>query len=212
MALSLKDFNPETVVDAVSAGPAYVSKTLKRALEMGADRAFRIDMGEADVWHPETVAAKMADFTRGCGYDLIITGAMSEDLMQGITGPLIAAQLRLPVVPSVVEAEVSRGGSHLTVTGELEGGVREHGEIKLPALISVQSGLQSPRYPTLTSKLRARKQEINPVPAMNTMSPVPKGTFVFGRPGRRSEVAMIEGSPEEKAKGLLKIFYREGVL
>jgi len=212
MALAMKDNDPAVVVDTVGAGPPSVNRTLKRSLEMGSDRAFRIDVTEVDTWQPERVAAVLGDFTRGCGYDLIMTGAMSEDLMQGITGPLLAAELKLPTAPAVMETVYDKEKSNLLVTCELEGGVREKARMALPALLTVQSGPRNPRYPSLTSKLRARQQEVNLVPGLKKKGPVPPGEYIFEKPEPLGLVSMIEGTPEEKARDLIEIFREAGVL
>ena len=212
MALSLKDEVPSIVVDTVSAAPAAGDGTLKRSLEMGADRAFRIDVGEVDTWHPETIAAALGDFTRGCGYDLVLVGAMSEDLSQGITGPLLGAEINLPVATAAMEARLNEEGSHLDISSELEGGSRIRGRMALPALITVQSGPGNPRYPTLTSKLRARQQEVNLVPGLSNKGPVPRGNFIFEKPEPLGLVTMLEGRAEEKARSLIQILHDAGVL
>lgn len=212
MALTMKDDDPSVVVDTVGAGPPSANPTLKRCLEMGADRSFRIDVTEVDTWHPETVAAVLGDFTRGCGYDLVLSGAMSEDLMQGITGPLLAAELKLPAASGVMGAVPDQEKSNLLITCELEGGVREKARIALPALLTVQSGPRNPRYPSLTSKLWARQQEVNLVPGLKKEGPVPPGEYVFEKTEPLGLVTMIEGTPEEKARHLIGIFQEAGVL
>ena len=212
MALGMKDDDPSVVVDTVAAAPPSAAGTLKRSLEMGADRAFRIDVTEVDTWHPETVAAVLGDFTRGCGYDLVLAGVMSEDLMQGITGPLLAAELKLPAAPAAMEASRDTEKGQLLVTCELEGGVREKARITLPALLTVQSGPRNPRYPSLTSKLRARQQEVNLVPGLKKEGPVPPGEYMFEKSEPLGLVSMIEGTPEEKARQLIEIFREGGVL
>ncbi len=215
LALTLKDSKPETVIDTVCVGPETAAGSLKRSLEMGADRAFRIDSSDADTWHPERVAAALADFTRGCGYDLICTGVMSEDLMQGITGALVAEELGLVTVPAVMDAGLEKNEENrlsLFVTCELEGGRRAEGRCYLPAHISVQSGPRPPRYPSLTNKLRARQQEVNPLPFPGAALSLPSGELIFERPERSALVTMIEGTPDEKARRLFEIFHDEGVL
>jgi len=211
MALALKDTDPEVVLDTVCAAPPRGEGTLKRSLEMGADRAFRIDVKEEDTWHPEIIAALLEDFTRGCDYDLILAGAMSEDVMQGSTGPLLAAALKLPVAPAVMEAAMKEK-EYMTVSSELEGGSRVRGRIRLPALITVQSGPVTPRYPTLTSKLKARQQEVNLLPGLSKEGAVPPGEYVFEKPDFLDLVSMLEGTPEEKAGKLVNILHSAGVL
>jgi len=101
-ALRIRESVPGSVVEAVSVGPARAVAVLRRALAMGADEAFHILREEVEDPLPGDVAAWIAAAVRGRGYDLILTGVMSEDAMHAQTGPVLAEFLGIPCATAVI--------------------------------------------------------------------------------------------------------------
>ena len=100
-ALRIREEIPETRIDVVSVGPERVETVLRRALGMGADHGIHI-LTECDGYlSPFATATWIAAHVRACHYDLILTGIMSGDDMNGQVGPLIAEMLHLPCATSV---------------------------------------------------------------------------------------------------------------
>ena len=212
-------------VDVVSHGPARVARTIRRAWAMGADRGFHLRGDEAEA---AVVAARLAAWARARSYDLVLAGAMSEDAMRGVTGPLLAEFLGLPYATNVV---VVNFGGHDTasrpptcqfvaVEREIEGGFHEALELLLPAALTIQTGTAPPRYPTLANLLRANQTPLMEIDAASlgfgghdTASRPPKLQVVrveLPRPTRAGR--LLEGSPAEKAEQLARLFRERGLL
>ncbi|MEH0018137.1 MAG: hypothetical protein V6Z89_00725 [Desulfobacter sp.] len=163
----------EGVVDVITAGPDHWVDTIYRALGMGADNGIHILTDSGDPHGglvPASVTAGMLSaFVMSRrpdqAYDLIITGVMSQDLMAGQTGPMTAAYLDIPCVTAVVRAEQT--GESLLIRREWEGGYWETLEMGFPALISIQAGQYTPRYPALSHMLKAKDKPLTVIRALS---------------------------------------------
>jgi electron transfer flavoprotein beta subunit len=208
-ALLIKEDFPASTIDAVTVGPARSLAAVKRALEMGADNGVHIVLSEDAYVLPSVIATHIRNYAQEKAYDLILCGAMSEDFMHGQMGPLLAALLERPSITAVIAARVSADGSRLSVEQEIEGGLRRLYELQLPAVLSVQTGINHPRYPTLTNVLRAKRQEIQRIdaPAISSGSRV---AFRLAPPC--SQGIMIAGSLYDKAREMLRILHAQALL
>ncbi len=159
-ALQIKAMIPGTVIDIVSIGPERVKAAIKRCIEMGADQGFHLVDDHEDYVSPSLKSHLIAEFCRNRKYDLILTGVMSEDMMSGQTGPMLAARLGIPSATSVMKLEVNAVRGCIQVERELDSGHRCNMELALPALVAVQSGINRPRYPSFSNVMRAKKVEI----------------------------------------------------
>ena len=126
---------------------------LRAGLAMGADRAVRIWDEQLDRFlGPLAIARLLAAQAAETSPSLILCGAQSADAANGATGVALAAYLGLPHV--AVVREVALDGGRITVARELEGGVLQNVRLAMPAVLTVQTGANEPRYATL----RAIKQ------------------------------------------------------
>lgn len=212
-ALAIKDAHPDTRVDALSAGPDRVRPVIRRAMAMGADTGVHVTLEDAGREAPEPVAAAIARYAGSQRYDLILTGAVSEDLMQGVTGPMIAAELDWPCAAAAVAITPDMAGKTLDATCEMEGGLSELIRLSIPALVTVQTGGRPPRYPSLSNTLRSRKQTIEQV-IPNLTEPFPPVLESIGvaPPRPASACHLIRGTAMEKADVLLGLFSDKGWL
>jgi electron transfer flavoprotein beta subunit len=213
-ALRIREALPGTHVDAVSAGPPRVRTALRRALEMGADEGIHILLGEDRSPLPSETSALLASWAGNRGYDLILAGTLSEDDLFGQTGPMLAARLGWPWATSVIRLEVKAGadGPSIVAERELEGGMRETLAVRLPALAAVLTGINRPRYPALSHVLRARAQALTEVPEEVLPAPeVRERTLRVSSPPAAS-CRFLEGTPEEKARELLRILHDRSLL
>ncbi len=212
-ALLIKEKLAGTLVDALSVGPERVSAAVQRAMGMGADHGIHI-LDEADGYRsPFTVASLIAACVRARNYDLIMTGVMAEDTMASQTGQLIAALLNLPCASSVIKEEVLSERAQIEVEREVEGGSRETVQLKMPAVLTIQPGINSPRYPSFSKVMRARTyaQELIRIEDLATEEPrelcrrvrVPEAT---------SQGVLIDGSAREKARKLISILHEKALL
>lgn len=206
-ALALQDALPGTTVDAVSAGPPRVETVLRRALEMGASESFHIALNDESAGDPDAVSTAIASFVRGRPYDLILAGVMSEDLMQCQTGPMIAEKLGIPWATSALSIAPDTSCMKAAIVREIDAGASEELTLTLPLLVTVQSGINRPRYPTLTSKLRARNAVIT---VFNTAVDGGRRTEVVESriPRSTRQAIVFQGSVPEKAAALAA-FLRE---
>jgi len=217
-ALRIREAVPATRIDAVTAGPPRIRTALRRALEMGADEGIHILSEDEPSPMPSETSVLLAAWAGGRGYDLILAGTLSEDDMHGQTGPMLAARLGWPWATSVIrldilpEAEAAAGCPSLRVEREMEGGRREILTIRLPALVAVQTGINRPRYPALSHVLRARSQAITEVPASTLPTPEVRERSLRVSPPPAPSCCFLEGSPDEKARELLRILHDRSLL
>ena len=212
-ALAIKDVQGHITIDVLSAGPNSVRPALRRAIAMGADAGIHLPMASKELLSSGTVARAIAHAVRGNPYDLILTGAVSEDLMQGTTGPMLAAALDRPCAAAVLELVLDLSGRSLEAVCELEGGMPEHIRLSLPALVTMQTGSRQPRYPSLSNTLRSRRQpirQVTPEPVESCPTDCTPTGLMVPQPNRACEV--IAGTPQTKADRLLEMFSEKGWL
>lgn len=212
-ALLIKEKLSETLVDTVSVGPARVSATVQRAMGMGADHGIHI-LDEADGYRsPFTVASLIASCVRARNYDLIMTGVMAEDTMASQTGQLIAALLDLPCASSVIKEEVLAEREQIAVEREVEGGSRERVNLELPAVLTIQPGINFPRYPSFSKVMRARTYAQELIRAEDVAIEKPREFCRRVRiPDAPSQGVFIGGSPREKARKLSRVLHEKSLL
>ena len=189
-ALALRDADGGEVV-AVTAGVDEADNVVQRALAMGADRGVRIALQTQD---PLSAARALATVAGAESPDLVLCGVQSADLANGAVGAALAGLLGLPFVGVVVAVE--REGDGLLVSRELEGGLLEQVAVQLPAVVSVQTGINSPRYVNFRQLKQAEATPIDLREATDEpgatgwrMVEPPQGEGAEMLPGRAAEVA-----------------------
>src|SRR5918997_4131640 len=159
-ALRLREKHGGEVV-VCSAGPARVSQVIREALARGADRALHVEdegLGSADAF---VIADALAAALRDEQVDLVLTGLQSDDQGFAQVGVVLAERLGLSHATIVMEVQVT--GDGLRVRRELEGGWFQWVGMPLPALLTIQSGINQLRYATLKGIMAAKKKEIRKV-------------------------------------------------
>jgi electron transfer flavoprotein beta subunit len=207
-ALQLKDRGLTSYIHTISVGPGRVQKALRRSLEMGADEAFHIQTQDDGLNTPHVIAQTITQFAQHA-YDIIFTGVMSEDAMNQQTGQLIAAMLGYNYATGVTE--LSLINNTLTVTRELDAQESLMYNLPIPCVISVQSSIQKPRYPSLSNVLRARKQEIAIIKP-DLAIPFAQTKCYFTMPQKTTQCQFIEGSISQKVTELYAILHKNAVL
>jgi electron transfer flavoprotein beta subunit len=212
-ALLIKERFPGTSVHALSLGPERVGATVRRALEMGADHGIHILITPEVQVNPFITAWFIASYARNRGYDLIIAGVMAEDDMACQTGQLIAALMGLPYASSVISAEFQPETGTVIVDREIEGGRRLSVQLEMPAALTIQSGINNPRYPSLSNVMRARTQQQEVIKIEAPELPEQREICTNVRlPDTASLGTFITGSPGEKAGKLLQILHEKAFL
>ena len=156
-ALRLREAAGDGEVVVVSVGPEDAEDAMRRCLAMGADRAIRVDSD--DQLDPIQIARALAEVVRAENPDLVFAGVQSADTVQAATGTALAELLGLPRVAVVTKIELGDGKA--TVNRELEGGVLDVVEVDTPALFTIQTGINEPRYATLRAIKQAEEKEID---------------------------------------------------
>jgi electron transfer flavoprotein beta subunit len=184
-----------------SAGPARVQQVIREALARGADRAIHVEdegLAAADAFVcADALAAAMGDEK----FDLVLTGLQSDDQGHGQTGVVLAERLGIPHSTIIMEVQVQ--GATVRVKRELEGGWFQWITLPLPALLTIQSGINQLRYATLKGIMAAKKKEIRKVPAPPGLQPSQQ-IVALAFPTRSKQTQMIDGSPAEAARELVR--------
>ena len=147
-------------VVVVTLGTDAAQETLRTALAMGADRGVLLKTDQIPADGLATAKALAAEL-RGGGYDLVLFGKMAVDDYNHQVGPMVAELLGLPCVTAVAHLELD-GGSGVAER-EIEGGV-EVVEFALPAVLTAEKGLNTPRYPALKGIMAAKKKPVEVKP------------------------------------------------
>ena len=199
-ALRLREAHGGEVV-VCTAGPARAAQVLREALARGADRAIHVEdasLGNADAM---AVGAVLAEACGGEAFDLILTGLQSDDQGYAQTGVVLAARLGLPHATIIMDVKID--GRRLRVKRELEGGWFQWVEMPLPAVLTIQSGINQLRYATLKGIMAAKKKEIRKVTPASPVEPTLRILNVQF-PQKAKKTQMIAGTPAEAAKELVK--------
>src|SRR6185369_7197688 len=158
-ALRLKEKHNGDVV-VVSMGGEEAARVLRSGLAMGADRAIHLldpKFKGADEFAAASTLAKAIE--KDGGADLILTGVQSDDLGTGMTGTMLAEFLGYAHATVVVGVEVDSEQRLIKARRELEGGVNEKVQLTMPALLTIQFGINQPRYASLKGIMAAKKKE-----------------------------------------------------
>ena len=199
-ALRLKEKQGGEVV-VCSAGPARASQVIREALARGADRAIHVEsdaLASADAF---TIAEALAGAVRDEHFDLVLTGLQSDDQGFGQVGVVLAEKLGMPHATIIMEVQVVDSG--LRVKRELEGGWFQWMALPLPALLTIQSGINQLRYATLKGIMAAKKKEIRRVPLAAGLQPAQE-IVSLALPSRAKQTQIIDGSPQEAARELVR--------
>ena len=198
-ALELRDDAGDGEVVAVTVGNEEARDGLLTVLAMGADRAVHLTTDE--VLDPIAIARLLAGVVAEEAPDLVLCGVQSSDAVNGATGVALAALLQLPRVAVVKKIEVADGAA--TVERELEGGLVERVKVGLPALLTVQTGINEPRYATLRGirQASAKPMDVREAPAVE-----PAARLVSLTPPVRGDGAeMLDGGAGEIAGRIASI-------
>jgi electron transfer flavoprotein beta subunit len=199
-ALRLKEKHGGEVV-VVSAGPARASQVLREALARGADRAIHVESDALAAADAFVIAEALAGAIREENFDLVLTGLQSDDQGFGQVGVVLAEKLGMPHATIIMEVQASESG--LRVKRELEGGWFQWMSLPLPALLTIQSGINQLRYATLKGIMAAKKKEIRKVAFAGSAPPAQKILSVYF-PEKGKKTQMLPGSPAEAARALVQ--------
>jgi Fe-S oxidoreductase/electron transfer flavoprotein alpha/beta subunit len=198
-------------VVAVTVGDADAEASLRKALAKGAHRAVRIwddSLSNAD---PISIARAIAGVAKVENPDLIFAGVQSGDHAHGATGTALARILGLPHAAVVVEVAWD-GKDRLELTRELEGGLRHKFDLQTPAVVTIQTGINTPRFATMKMVKQAKEKPLVVIDAPGVVDG--SGGYVVRRMyiPEQTKAEMLSGTPADVAKFVANLIReRKGV-
>ena len=209
-ALRLREKHGGEVV-VCAAGPARVLQVIREALARGADRAIHVQGDALAAADASMVADALASAMQPESFDLVLTGLQSDDQGHAQTGVVLAERLAMPHTTIVMDIEVQgssvQGGSvqggGVRVKRELEGGWFQWIAMPLPALLTIQSGINQLRYATLKGIMAAKKKEVRVVAPPEGLV-ASQEIVSLAVPARNKQTQMIGGPPAQAAAELVK--------
>ncbi len=205
-------------VQVVCMGPSDSDVMIRMALAKGGDSAMRIDDPRINALDPLQAAKALAAAIKGQEFDLVLTGCMSNDNGNMATGVALAEELGVSHAAMVKKLEVEEG--KIKAYRELEGGIAEVVEVVLPAVVTIQTGINEPRYAPIRGIRMAQKKELKVLKiedlGLSEEEVGAAGSLVemqqFYIPEVVSTAEIIEGEPEEKAEIMATKLVKGGLL
>jgi electron transfer flavoprotein beta subunit len=211
-ALQLREAAGEGEIAVISVGGEEAEEGLRACLAKGADRAVRIWDGGLEGADPLAVARVLAAAVERESPDLVLCGVQSSDGVHSATGVALAEHLGLPRVAVVKALDYDAEAGAATVERELEGGLVELLRVRLPALLTIQTGINEPRYATLRAIKQAKEKPLDVV-GLGELG-LDSGVVEAAAGSRVRQVAhpdtgegaeMLDGSPSELAARIAEI-------
>jgi electron transfer flavoprotein beta subunit len=205
-------------VTAITVGPEGVDAVLRRCLAKGADHAIWLKDEAFEGGDAYATAKVLHAAIKGLEYDLVFTGAQAGDDGYSAVGGILSELLGVAHAQMVKQVEVGEGS--LLVNRELEGGLEEALELPTPALLSIQTGINEPRYVSIMGIRKARKKEIT-VMGLDDLGLSGDDVGEAGSwmriqrvyaPPMEKEPEILSGSPEEIAGRLVEVFRSRGLI
>ena len=204
-ALLLKE-NHKAEVVICSLGSESSMQIVKDALSKGADRGIFIENDldkELDIL---TISKIISEILKSENFDLILSGLQSDDIGNGQLGVLMAEHLNMSHASLAMETKFENSDK-ITVKRELENGWFQWTELKLPASITIQSGINKPRYASLRGIMMMKKKtiEIKKVSELDISSDQKISLKSLYVPQKSKEIEKIEGTTEEMVDRIYEI-------
>ncbi|MFW6113906.1 MAG: electron transfer flavoprotein subunit beta/FixA family protein [Actinomycetota bacterium] len=207
-------------ISIISLGGKESDEVIRMALAKGGDEALRLEDDAFAGGDALAVAKALAAAIKGMEYDIVFTGALTDDDGFAAVGVALAELLGVPHATYVKDIEILEDGKKARVGRELEGGLMEYLEIELPCVLGIQTGINEPRYASFKGIKQAAKKEI----ALKSASDLGLDPSDLGESGSWAvmekftppvvgEMAEIfEGEPEETAAKLADVLKEKGLV
>jgi electron transfer flavoprotein beta subunit len=211
-----EDDDVEVVVATI--GPERAEETIRQALAKGADRAVRIwddDLAERRLLDTTTKATLLAAVVDEVDPDLVLSGVQAGDDAFGATGVALARQVDFEWGAVVNALELDRDAGVAHVHRELEGGVSELVDIDLPAVLTIQTGINDPRYASLRGIRQAQSKPLDVQTTADLGVALDDGDLALRdmyEPESESDAEYLEGDPGDQAAQLADLLADEGVV
>jgi electron transfer flavoprotein beta subunit len=213
-AIVLKEKHGGTVT-AVTVGSEDDEEVLRRCLAMGADRAIRVEAGDVSRFDSFGISKILSGVVRDLPFDLIFTGVLADDDYCGMVGMLMAEELKINHASAVTAIEIEDGKAR--TASELEGGLNEVSLVELPALLTIQTGINEPRYVSILGIRKAAKKELKIMDlsdlgiADEELAPRTMIEEVYPPPETEG-AQILTGDPDKIASDFVEILTKKGVM
>ena len=215
-AVQISESADDVEVVTATIGPERSEETIRMALAKGADRALRVwddDLEAAEYLDVNTKADLLAAVVEEEDPDLVLTGVQSADDSYGGTGVALAERIGFEWAAVVNALDLDADAGVASVRRELEGGVEELTDVELPAVLTIQTGINEPRYASLRGIRQAQRKPLD-VQSLGDLgldagaleTPIERTSMY--EPESESDATIWEGSAEDTA-GELAAFLRE---
>jgi electron transfer flavoprotein beta subunit len=219
-AVQLQEDGIADEVVAVTIGPERSEETTRMALAKGANRAVRVWDDAAAEQELLDVGAKtrlLSAVVEDEDPDLILSGVQADDDSFGATGVSLADAVGFEWAAVVNDLDLDADGGVASVHRELEGGVVELTDVDLPAVLTIQTGINEPRYASLRGIRQAQRKEIDhrTLDDLGLDSAAAEGDLDLTdmyEPETESDATYFEGSAEETAGELASLLRDAGVV
>ncbi|WP_049998249.1 electron transfer flavoprotein subunit beta/FixA family protein [Halococcus sediminicola] len=218
--VQIQEAGDDVEVVSVTIGPERADETIRMALAKGVDRSIRVwddELESVDYLDSETKADVLAAVVEEEQPDLVLTGVQSDDTAFGATGVSLADEIGFEWAAVVNHLEYEPGSETASVHRELEGGVEELTDVELPAVLTIQTGINEPRYASLRGIRQAQSKEIAPktLDELGLDASVTESAVTLTQlyePETESDATLFEGGPDEEASQLADLLRDKGVV
>jgi electron transfer flavoprotein beta subunit len=205
-------------VTAITVGTADSDSTLRKCLARGADKAIRLTDPKFEGSDGYAIAKILHSVIRKLHFDLILTGLQAGDDGNAAVGPILAEMLRIPHITMAKKIELGTGVAK--ANRELEGGLEEIVEVKLPALFAVSTGINEPRYVSIMGIRKAMQKEVKVMSLADTglteNDVGPTGSWIkiekMYMPPIEKQAEFLKGNPDEVAAKIAEIIKSRGLI
>ena len=205
-------------VTAITLGSDEADNTLRKCLARGADKAIRFTDPKLEGSDGYATAKILSKVIKDIPFSLVLTGAQAGDDGSAVVGTILAELLGIPHATMVKKVEPS--GDIVKVNRELEGGLEEVLEVKLPAVLAVQTGINEPRYVSIMGTRKAMQKEIKVIGlsgiGLSESEVGEAGSWVKTQkmyvPPVEKQAEFLKGSPDEVASRIGEILKAKGLL
>lgn len=219
-AVQISESNDDVEVVTVTIGPERSEETIRMALAKGADRAIRIWDEALESAQFLDVAAKadiLAAVVEAEDPDFVLTGVQAGDDSNGATGVALANRIGFEWAAVVNTFDLDADSGIASVHRELEGGLEELVDVELPAVFTIQTGINEPRYASLRGIRQAQRKPLE----AQTLADIGLGDDVVETPVERTsmyepesegDAVIWEGGSDETAGELATFLRDQGVV
>jgi electron transfer flavoprotein beta subunit len=216
-AVQLSEEHDDVEVVTVTVGPERAEETIRQALAKGADRALRVwddALEDVTLLDAATKARLLAAVAREEDPDLVLSGVQSNDVAFGATGVALAEELGFEWGAVVNNLDLNREDGIAHVHRELEGGVEELTDVALPAVLTIQTGINEPRYASLRGIRQAQNKPLDVHSPADLGVELGESSLSLSSlevPETESNVTLFEGSADDSASDLAEFLKEQGV-